>query len=508
MHSSVATPAGAGEDPMLAQRRIERLQADSTRVIARYFQDGDARTALRYIRPILAMEPEVAQRTFNDVRARFSQRHRDLVAVLRANCRRLATNLVVAGCNEEARAVSALCDWRQLLVGAYCTSEFSAEAAAFFNPSIVPHPDQSGLPPQSLRFIISFRATGEGHISSIAFRSGVLDSDGRIDLDRLTPYLSTPTVATDPDYDRGLFERRLSESGALDAVGEAVLGGLGETFTRAELEESFARLLYQRGSDGATSEIIRQMRWLAECNYAITFPASHDMCERLIFPVSPREENGIEDARFVRFTEDDGSVAYYATCTAYSGQSMAAQMLETSDFISFHMCTLNGAAVAGKGLALFPRRIGGDYCMLGRQDGFRLTISRSQYRHFWHDAQELLVPREPWEIVKTGNCGPPIETEAGWLVITHGIGPMRRYCIGAALLDRDEPERVLGRLRRPLLEPLEDEREGYVPNVVYSCGGLIHNGQLVLPYAMSDSASAFATVPLDALLQRLLDNGP
>ncbi|MFW5750890.1 MAG: glycoside hydrolase family 130 protein, partial [Planctomycetota bacterium] len=490
MHPSAAPPPRANADPMLAHRRIERLQADSTRVIARYFQDGDARTALRYIRPILAMDPAVAQRTFNDVRAHFSQRHRDLVAVLRDNCDRLAKNLVAAGCEDEARAVAALNDWRRLLVGAYCTSEFSAEAAAFFNPSIVPHPDQSGLPSDGLRFVISFRATGEGHISSIAFRSGVIDSEGRIDLDRVTPYLSTPRVETDAVYDRELFARRLAEAGALDPVGEAVLGGLGATFTRTDLERSIERVRYQHGEDNAMGQVMHQMRWLAECNYAITFPQSHDICERLIFPVSPREENGIEDARFVRFVEDDGAVAYYATCTAYSGRSMAAQMLETTDFLSFHMCTLNGAAVAGKGLALFPRRIGGDYVMLGRQDGFRLTISRSQYRHFWHDAQELLVPQEPWEIVKTGNCGSPIETEAGWLVITHGIGPMRRYCLGAALLDRDEPERVIGRLRQPLLEPLEDEREGYVPNVVYSCGALAHNGQLVLPYAMSDSASA------------------
>jgi predicted GH43/DUF377 family glycosyl hydrolase len=243
---------------------------------------------------------------------------------------------------------------------------------------------------------------------------------------------------------------------------------------------------------------------LAEANYAVRFPKGLTMCEKVLFPYSPAESNGIEDARFVRFIGDDGGVMYYATYTAYNGSVVFPQMVETRDFRDFNICTLNGPAIRNKGLALFPRKINGHYAMLGRQDGENIHLMFSEHPHFWHDSKVILRPAETWEFIQLGNCGSPIETDAGWLVITHGVGPMRKYCLGAALLDLNDPSRVIGRLRDPLLGPEEDEREGYVPNVVYSCGALIHSGRLVLPYAVSDTATRFATIDVAELLNALL----
>jgi predicted GH43/DUF377 family glycosyl hydrolase len=247
------------------------------------------------------------------------------------------------------------------------------------------------------------------------------------------------------------------------------------------------------------------MKWLADSNYEVSFPAGLEVSERILFPVSDNESNGIEDARFVKFTEDDGAVMYYATYTAYNGRAILPQFIETTDFLHFRVLTLNGAAVQNKGMALFPRRVGGRYAMLSRQDDENLYVMFSDNPHYWSDPHLILRPSEAWETVKIGNCGSPIETEAGWLVITHGVGLMRRYCIGAALLDLEDPTRVIGRLREPLLCPEGIEREGYVPNVVYSCGSLIHGGQLILPYAMSDKATAVASVPLAELLAALME---
>jgi predicted GH43/DUF377 family glycosyl hydrolase len=245
------------------------------------------------------------------------------------------------------------------------------------------------------------------------------------------------------------------------------------------------------------------MHWLAESNYEIHFAPSSKMSERIIFPVSPNESNGIEDARFVRFVEDDGSIMYYATYTAYNGRVILPQLIETVDFLNFRALTLNGQAVQNKGMALFPRRIDGRYVMLTRQDDENLYLAFSDNPHFWGDSQLLEEPQQPWEFVKLGNCGSPIETEAGWLVLTHGVGPMRKYCIGATLLDLDDPARIIGRLTEPLLRPEGNEREGYVPNVVYSCGSLIHNGQLILPYGISDTASSIVRIELSELLTAL-----
>jgi predicted GH43/DUF377 family glycosyl hydrolase len=248
---------------------------------------------------------------------------------------------------------------------------------------------------------------------------------------------------------------------------------------------------------------LESFRWLAVSNYEINFSSKLAMSERIIFPVSPNESNGIEDARFVRFTDDDGSVLYCATYTAYNGRTILPQFIETQDFLHFRVLTLNGTAVQNKGMALFPRRIAGRYAMLSRQDDQNLFVMFSDSLHYWSNPQMILRPSEMWESVKIGNCGSPIETEAGWLVITHGVGPMRKYCIGAALLDLEDPTKVIGRLREPLLSPEGNEREGYVPNVVYSCGSMLHGRDLILPFAMSDKITAIATVSLNDLLAAL-----
>ncbi|NBB89986.1 MAG: glycosidase [Spirochaetes bacterium] len=335
---------------------------------------------------------------------------------------------------------------RRLLLGAQFSGEYSLECAALFNPSIVLHPDQSEAPPGGARFIMSLRSVGEGHISSIQFRQGTIDGDGEIELDPTTGFTSLAQIQPNPRYKK--------------------------------------------------KKVI----------YAIDFPPTLSVDERVIFPVSSNESNGIEDARFVRFVEDDGSARYYAPYTAYNGHGISPQLIETEDFLHFRVMTLGGSAVQNKGMALFPRRIAGRYAMLSRQDNENILIMFSEDPHSWSDPTLILRPKAPWESVKIGNCGSPIETEAGWIVVTHGVGPMRTYSLGAVLLDLDDPTKVLGRLSQPLITAEGAEREGYVPNVVYSCGSLLHGRSLIMPYAMSDRATTIATVSVDDLLAALLED--
>ena len=393
---------------------------------------------------------------------------------------------------------------RELLIGALFSGEYALESSALFNPSIVPHPDQSDVPEGGLRFIMSLRATGEGHISSIEFRVGNISPEGDISFDAVSRFVTLPEVVPNPSYRKRRFIIKLHEMGLDNNCARMVMESLSEEFTRSDLTASVARV--RRETRPISHEFRRtfeSIRWLADSNYELRFPERLALSERIIFPVSPNESNGIEDARFVRFTEDDGTIMYYATYTAYNGREILPQFIETPDFLHFRILTLNGGAAQNKGMALFPRRVNGRYAMLSRQDDENLFIMFSDNPHFWSDPQLLLRPAEAWEAVKVGNCGSPIETEAGWLVLTHGVGPMRKYCIGAALLDLDDPTKVIGRLREPLLSPDSNERDGYVPNVVYSCGSLHHGQNLILPYAMSDQATAVASVSLDELLGAL-----
>ncbi len=398
----------------------------------------------------------------------------------------------------------ALSDDRKLLIGAYFTQEYSLESAALFNPSIVWHPDQSNLPEGSRRFILSLRATGEGHISSITFRTGLIDKENKITIQTPTRYVSISESITNPVYEKVLFERKLIELDLLNDFAKKVLSSLEDLFTITDLEECIRVLMRPyRNKVGETDLTSKAILSLALSNYEIQYNSDQRLSERIIFPHSPSEINGIEDARFVEFTDENSEKIYYATYTAYDGKIIFPQILETKDFLHFKISTLNGPEVKNKGMALFPRKINGHYAMISRQDNENIFLMYSDHLHFWYAKQLILKPTFSWEFIQIGNCGSPIETEAGWLVLSHGVGSMREYSIGAFLLDKNDPSKVIGRLEEPLLTPNENEREGYVPNVVYSCGGVIYGDELIIPYAMSDYASSIAKVNLNDLLTEL-----
>jgi predicted GH43/DUF377 family glycosyl hydrolase len=391
---------------------------------------------------------------------------------------------------------------RRLLLGATFTSEYAIEGAALCNPSMVMHPDQTGFSRGSLRFVMSVRAIGEGHSSSIGFRTGTITGSGEVDLD------PAPNFATEGCQETAMLEgevlrgelRRL-RGGGDDA--DYVLGRLGRRFTEAELENRLRLLEKHVATRKQARRIVGLMRRIAERTYGIRFEKGTPLSERVLLPAMSAESNGMEDARFVRFTEEDASVTYYASYTAYNGTDIGQQLLETKDFLTFTTSPMVGAAAANKGLALFPRRIGGRFAALSRSDRESNTITFSDNPRRWEDGQPCQQPTKSWEVIQLGNCGSPIETEAGWLVLTHGVGPMRTYSIGAILLDLEDPTRIIGQLREPLLSPAPDEQDGYVPNVVYSCGALLHFGTLVIPYGIGDSAIGVATVPLEQLLATL-----
>jgi predicted GH43/DUF377 family glycosyl hydrolase len=350
---------------------------------------------------------------------------------------------------------------------------------------------------------MSLRAIGEGHISSIEFRSGVIEQDGEITFDPTSPFASTGSRLPNTSYHKEVFESKLRELGFDNPDSRWVLDHLADRFGLEEIMDVIAQSRHQDLPVPLKRDTIEAIHWLATSNYDVAFSPNSAISERVIFPDSPTESRGMEDARFVRFVDDDGSNCYYATYTAYDGHDILPQLIQTSDFLHFNVRTLNGIGAQNKGMALFPRRIAGKFAMLSRHDGESLYLMTSDNIRFWHDAETLRMPRRHWEMIQIGNCGSPIETEQGWLVLTHGVGPMRTYAIGAMLLDLEDPRRVIGELPGPLLAPGTDEREGYVPNVVYTCGGLLHNGQLIIPYGFSDVGIRIAIVHLDELLARL-----
>jgi len=382
---------------------------------------------------VLALDSEAIASQLADVLDNFLGRHRNLLERFEARAEEMEEAFAAHGSFSKSQ--------RQL-IGAYFLSEYSFEASALFNPSIVSHPDQSGAPKDGLRFILSLRAIGEGHVSSLTFRAGTIAADGSLAIDPTARLASIPRICN-----------RLS------------------------------------GSEGDHVEL--------------SFEPEGDLSERVIFPVTESQSNGIEDARFVEFSDDDSRTTYYATFTAYSGRAIRSELIETSDFMSFRLRPLAGAAARNKGMALFPRKIGGKYAMIARQDNENLYLIYSDDLYSWDGGQAILRPEFPWEFVQIGNCGSPIELDEGWLLLTHGVGPVRKYSIGAALLDKDEPSKVLARSREPLLRPEPSEREGYVPNVVYTCGAMRHNDQIILPYAVSDTFSNFATIKISALMQTM-----
>jgi predicted GH43/DUF377 family glycosyl hydrolase len=478
--------------PLHAKRVGPTLLPDHARVLIRPFRPTTDDIARRIVGRVMALSEEQVSRHLNQVIGEFADRHAQVETIFRKRFEDVKMHL-------ELEAQPSL--ERQLLIGAHFTHEYSLESAALFNPSIVPHPDQTEVPRGALRFILSLRATGEGHISSITFRTGIISARHRITLTPPVPFSAEPERVPNAAYDKGLFAHKLQEAGVENDFCRRVMDRLHDDFTLKELRQVLqASGLTSETSDATATRAARGILLLAESNYEVNFAPDSRVSQRVLFPSAPSQSNGIEDARFVRFTNDDGRLNYYATYTAYDGKITLPQLLETPDFVHFKFNTLNGPAVQNKGMALFPRKINGQYAMLSRQDDENIFIMLSDNIHFWTDPKLVLAPAQPWEFIKMGNCGSPIETEAGWLVLSHGVGAMRKYCLGAFLLDLKDPTRVIGRLTEPLLAPNEAEREGYVPNVVYTCGALVHGNELIIPYAMSDSATSFATVPLDELL--------
>ena len=488
-------------NPIHVTRTAVRLAPDPHRVITKpflpgeqIFPDGQSRAEL-IIKRILAMPEREVASTLAATQDQFADRHTGLSSILERNF------AVVADHVDNPNGLS---PERRLLIGAYFTHEYSIEAAALSNPSMVPAPDQLGLDPGEQRFVMSLRAIGEGHISSIEFRSGVIDAGGKILMNKPGRYAVTAPRRS-PIYDKHVLSTKLEELGAFNDITRMCLDPLPPHFTFEQLEAAIADLDRQGVDRAIAFQTTKLIHWLASSNYASTFPTDSEISERVIFPAGPTESHGMEDARFVRFTDDDGTVVYYATYTAFDGIQILPQLIETPDFLFFRVATLNGSAAQNKGIALFPRKIDGRYAALSRQDNENNYLMLSDNVRFWHETERIQEPERPWELVQLGNCGSPLETEAGWLVITHGVGPLRRYTLGAILLDTEDPCRVIGHLNEPLLEPNEDEREGYVPNVLYSCGSMIHGNHLVLPYGISDVGTGIATVPLDDLLTRLAE---
>jgi predicted GH43/DUF377 family glycosyl hydrolase len=469
------------------------LKPNQARVLLRPFNPGDSQRVGGIVGRIMSLSEVQVGALLDGISAEFSQRHQEIRKVFLERFEQIRGMLLT---DEE------ISEERRLLIGSYFLAEYSLESTALFNPSIVPDPDQTDLPPGALRFILSLRATGEGHISSITFRTGIIHHDQRIEVFPPSGFLTEPRQIPNPVYEKALFGRKLSELGLTGDFTRRVMHKLGESFALDELRASLQAEQF-RLPDGMTQQDqnASQGIWmLARSNYEVQFQPEQQVSQRIIFPATPSQRNGIEDARFVCFRNDDGTHIYYATFTAFDGKIVVPELVETSDFLHFRFRTLNGPAAENKGMAMFPRKIGGLYAMLSRQDNESIYLMYSDNVHFWNERRVLLKPTYPWELVQIGNCGSPIETDAGWLVLSHGVGPMRKYCIGAFLLDRDDPAKVIGRLREPLLKPNQNEREGYVPNVVYTCGALLHNGELIIPYGLADYATGFVTVPLAEML--------
>jgi predicted GH43/DUF377 family glycosyl hydrolase len=490
--------------PSGPRRSSNGITPDHRRVLARPFIPGEWGSISERSRVdavidrIMAIPDDQVPALVSQVRGRFGDRHRDLDSVLLRHAALVHDRV-------SGRALSAD---RRLLLGAYFTQEYAVEAAALTNPSIVAAPDQRGTAPGERRFVLSVRAIGEGHISSIGFRTGTIAANGDVDIDEPGRFVVAGTAA-DTFYDRELFKRKLIESGANEEVTAFVFDRLPANFTADELESWLHALDdYQFGA-AEVHETVRLSHWLASSNYSTSFPQDTRISERVLFPVGPAESRGMEDARFVRFIDDDHSARYYATYTAFDGFTIRPQLIDTPDFRTFRIATLNGVGVQTKGMALFPCKIAGRYMALTRPDRESIALSTADHVREWDSAMTVLwrPGTVPWDLIQIGNNGSPVETGAGWLVLTHGVGPLRRYVLGALLLDLDDPTRVIGYLPEALLEPTDEERDGYVPNVVYSCGALVHGDRLVVPYGYSDVGAGIVTFPLDDLLDRLVAAG-
>ncbi|MBN1491606.1 MAG: glycoside hydrolase family 130 protein [Phycisphaerae bacterium] len=486
-------------EPLNVIRHSDELEPDDKRVIARFFDFGNVRRFRAILKRIMKLNETRVVELLAEVMKDFSSRHRNLEAEFLESYAEVCDYLPVGTVVSESR---------RLLIGAYFMMEYSIESAALFNPSIVLHPDQGGVPEGAARFLMSLRATGEGHVSSIVFRQGLLHASGELHLDPTTPFAYAPAPVPDREFERGWFLSKIDDLDIPHELVLAMLEALPEQFTLSQLQRTIDEFMKSPVHPKAFESAAEDMLWLARASYEVRFPGECAPSETVIFPATENESRGMEDLRLVRFVDDDQTVHYYGTYTAYNGWRLLPMLLDTCDFKTLRVTPLSGRYARNKGMALFPRRVNGQYLCVSRHDGESLFLLRSDEIGFWNDSKSLYKPTASWELIQVGNCGSPLETEAGWILLTHGVGPVREYCIGALLLDRDEPGRILGRLREPLIVPTESEREGYVPNVVYSCGAMVHNGLLVIPYAMSDSRTTFAEVSVNDLIQLLRSSGP
>lgn len=474
-----------------------RLTPDITKLIPRFFNTGDTRS-LALLEKILRIPEEEISHLLIQVQNEFCSRYRNIQSIFKKHyelIRYLIPADIQTGLSEE----------KKLLIGSYFTMEYSLEAAALFNPSVVEDPDQSGAAEGEKNVIVSFRATGEGHISSLLFKRGRLSADALIQFEPSGRYMNEGKVTQKVRNNKVAFEELLSHTILPGEIRATIVNQLADTFSYKEIEFVLKNALLQVDSANERRKLKYDILSMVNTSYEIHFQTDTLLSERVIFPVTFTEKNGIEDARFVKFTNEDDSIIYMATYTAYDGSFILPHLIETKDFLHFKMSALHGKAAINKNLALFPRKINGQYVMLSRIDGVNNYIMFSDDLYLWENAVLLQQPVNTWEFIQVGNGGSPIETEKGWLVITHGVGPMRKYCLGASLFDLNDPAIELGRLNEPLLMPEEDERHGYVPNVVYTCGSIVHNGKVFIPYAVSDYASSFATVGVDDLLNAILN---
>ncbi len=479
--------------PLVSQTKI-LLSPDSSRVVLRRFAPHPESRLTSIIGRVVAMSEKEVECELKKIIAHFTERHLNIEETFLEHY-----ESVKSFCDTDRE----LSETRKSLIGAYFTHEYSIESTALFNPSIVAHPDQSELPEGAMRFIMSLRAIGEGHISSLMFRTGIIDSQNTISFDEVSRYAGVAHFLSDSLYDKLTFKYKLAELGFDNDFSNSFFAHLPDSFTIQRLQEELSAFVHQKHRYSESDKLVHdKITWLAFSNYVVSMPAHQPLSYGIVFPASPAEKNGIEDARFVRFVDDDGSIQYYATYTAYDGRVVLPQLIET-DFKNFKMITLNGKAIKNKGMALFPRKINGKFAMLSRQDNDSIFLMYSDNIHFWQEAQRIVRPKYEWEFIQIGNCGSPIETEEGWLVLTHGVGAIRQYAIGAILLDRADPSKVIGRLSKPLLVPCDSFRDGYVPNVVYTCGCIVHHAKLIIPYAFSDLRTTVAIVDLQQLLHLL-----
>jgi len=474
-----------------------KIYPNNKRVITRYFSHEEIKSEF-IINKVISMSDTEAEINLTNVLREFAKRHRNITKIFEKN---FATAVDSVKLSREK--LEGLSSTKKLLIGSYFTMEYSIESAALYNPSIVLHPNQSNLEEGQKRIIISLRATGESHISSIVFRSGIIDSNGNIMLDPQGNYIGEAEVIKGYAYNKSDFINLMKEHNIKNDVSSEILNLLGDVFYYTQLKNAINKTRKDKVLNLENERSVAKMLWLARSHYDISFSQDTDISERVIFPVSRTESKGIEDARFVRFEEENGDFTYYATYTAYDGTSILPKIIETKDFYFFKNLPLHGECAKDKNFALFPKKIENKYAMLSRIDGMNQYIMFSDDITLWENAFLLQKPEFPWEFVQVGNAGSPIETDEGWLVLTHGVGPMRKYCLGIILLDLHKPQKLLARLKEPLIVPTEEEREGYVPNVVYTCGALLHNDLLIIPYSSSDYATSFATIELKKIMDAL-----